>query len=99
VFTTGLGTAIEPGNLTRSWSKVLAAAGVGQVAGMTCATRTRLSCCNRASIRRVVSERMGHASVAITLNVYSHVLPGLEASAAAALDVLLASPEPKADAG
>ena len=47
-----------------------------------------------------MSERLGHASVAITLDTYSHVRPGLQASAAAALDALLlpAAPEPIADA-
>lgn len=31
---------------------------------------------------KVVSERLGHASVSITLDTYSHVLPGLQAEAA-----------------
>ena len=41
----------------------------------------------------MVSERLGHASVAITLDTYSHILPGLGAAAAAALDLALAEPE------
>jgi Phage integrase family len=31
---------------------------------------------------KVVSERLGHASIAITMDTYSHVLPGLDAEAA-----------------
>jgi hypothetical protein len=31
---------------------------------------------------RVVSERLGHANIAITMDTYSHVLPGLDAQAA-----------------
>ena len=38
---------------------------------------------------KVVSERLGHASVNITLDTYSHVLPGLQEAAAAALDTIL----------
>lgn len=34
---------------------------------------------------KVVSERLGHASVVITLDTYSHVLPSLQADAATAL--------------
>jgi integrase len=34
---------------------------------------------------KVVSERLGHASVAITLDRYSHVLPGMDRTAADAL--------------
>jgi len=38
---------------------------------------------------KVVSERLGHATVGITLDTYSHVLPGLQAAAAERLaDVL-----------
>jgi hypothetical protein len=35
---------------------------------------------------KVVSERLGHATVAITLDTYSHVLDGLQEEAAAAVD-------------
>jgi integrase len=41
---------------------------------------------------KVVSERLGHASVGITLDTYRHVLPGLQAAAAEALDAMLAAP-------
>jgi integrase len=39
---------------------------------------------------KVVSERLGHASVAITLQIYGHVVPGMQAEAAARLDAALA---------
>jgi integrase len=35
---------------------------------------------------KVVSERLGHASVAFTLDVYSHVMPGLQEAAAESLE-------------
>lgn len=38
---------------------------------------------------KVVSERLGHSSVVITLDTYSHLLPNLQADAADGLDVLL----------
>jgi len=38
---------------------------------------------------KIVSERLGHSSVSITLDIYSHVAPGLQAEAAAGLDALL----------
>jgi integrase len=42
---------------------------------------------------KVVSERLGHSTVSITLDTYSHVLPGLQAAAAERLAVTLgASP-------
>ena len=39
---------------------------------------------------KVVSERLGHASVGITLDTYSHVLPSMQTEAAAAIDQLFA---------
>ena len=35
---------------------------------------------------KVVSERLGHAGIAITLDTYSHVIPNLQAEAAGILD-------------
>jgi integrase len=35
---------------------------------------------------KIVSERMGHASVALTLGIYSHVLPGMQAEATRRLE-------------
>ncbi len=37
---------------------------------------------------KVVSERLGHSSVAFTLDTYGHLMPGMEAGAAAKLDGL-----------
>ena len=42
---------------------------------------------------KIVSERLGHANVAITMNVYSHVLPDMQRDAADALDKLVRLPE------
>jgi integrase len=38
---------------------------------------------------KVVSEMLGHASVAITLDIYSHVLPSMQEDAAAAMEAAL----------
>ncbi len=38
---------------------------------------------------KIVSERLGHASVSITLDTYSHVLPGLQEEAAIKFDQIL----------
>lgn len=38
---------------------------------------------------KVVSERLGHAHVTMTMQVYAHVLPGMQEDAAAALGALL----------
>jgi integrase len=38
---------------------------------------------------KVVSEMLGHSSIAITLDTYSHVLPNMQDSAARALEEAL----------
>lgn len=38
---------------------------------------------------KVVSERLGHSTIGITLDVYSHVLPGMQEGAAKAIDIAL----------
>ena len=48
---------------------------------------------------KVVQERLGHSSISMTLDVYSHVLTGLGKEAASSVDALLAaqqSPPPAA---
>jgi integrase len=44
---------------------------------------------------KVVSEQLGHASVAFTLDTYSHVLPHMQDAAAAQVEALLFEPAPK----
>jgi integrase len=38
---------------------------------------------------KIVQERLGHASISITLDTYSHVAPGMQQAAANAFDVSL----------
>jgi len=38
---------------------------------------------------KIVAERLGHATVAMTLDTYSHVLPGMQADAAGKVDAVL----------
>ena len=38
---------------------------------------------------KVISERLGHASVAFTMDTYGHVMPGMQESAAEQLDRLI----------
>jgi len=99
VFATALGTPIEPGNLRRSWLGITRAAGLPglRVHDLRHAHATLMLA--QGVHPKVVSERLGHASVNITLDTYSHVLPGLQAAAAEALDAVLAEPSSVASDG
>ena len=83
---TGLGTPLEPGNVRRDWVRITKAADLDGLRfhDLRHAHATLML---RAGVHpKVVSERLGHASVNITLDTYSHVLPGLQEAAAAAID-------------
>jgi integrase len=38
---------------------------------------------------KVVSDRLGHSDIALTLNTYSHAIPALQESAADAIEALI----------
>ena len=40
---------------------------------------------------KIVQERLGHASIQITLDTYSHVAPGIQEAAAAQFDKLVST--------
>lgn len=44
---------------------------------------------------KIVQERLGHATISTTLDLYSHVAPGLQAAAAAKFDEILKPKETK----
>lgn len=90
VIATEKGTIVNPTNLRRrSFAPLLERA---KLPGMrfhdlrhTCATLLLTKNVNP----KVVSEMLGHASISITLDTYSHVLPNMQDSAARALEEAL----------
>lgn len=98
VFTNETGGPVSDGNLTkRVFKPALKRAGLSLQFRLydlrhTCATLLLLGGENV----KVVSERLGHAGVSITLDTYSHVLPTMQAGAAQTLSDLLDAPGPVA---
>ena len=43
---------------------------------------------------KIISERLGHATAAFTMQTYTHVIPGMDESAAAAVAALILTPPP-----
>lgn len=90
VFTNTVGNALDPTNLYRyDYKPLLRRAGLPMIRlhdlRHTAATLLLLSGVHV----KVVSEMLGHSSVNITLNLYSHVLPDMQASATSAMERLL----------
>jgi integrase len=89
VFMTTLGTPLDGITVTRRFQRVLKAAGL---------PRQRFHDLRHAAASymlaagvpaRVVMETLGHSEISLTLNTYSHVLPGLGRDAADRMDALL----------
>jgi integrase len=48
---------------------------------------------------KVVSERLGHSTVSLTLDVYSHLVPGLQEAAARAFDQVMTTANASVSSG
>jgi integrase len=80
------GSPLQPNSLTHAFADFLEAHGLQRVRlhDLRHSHATHLLA---AGIHpKVASERLGHSKVGITLDLYSHVLPGMQAEAAAAVD-------------
>jgi integrase len=89
VFTVGDGGPVAPRNLIRRFKDLTKRADLPPIPfhGLRHAHATALL---RDGISaKVVSERLGHASIALTLDTYSHVLPDMQAPAVAAISAAL----------
>ena len=97
VFTTKSGLPIDRRNLRESFQRRLKAAGLPSTIRLY---DLRHSCASLLLMAnehpKVVSERLGHNSVAITLDVYSHVLPTMQQAASDKLEQMLITRTPDA---
>ncbi|HET6344394.1 MAG TPA: site-specific integrase, partial [Myxococcota bacterium] len=83
------GTPYAPDNLSTAFAKLAERAGLPQCR-LHDLRHTHATLLLRAKVHpKVVSERLGHSAVGITLDTYSHVLPGMQAEAAQSLNAAL----------
>jgi integrase len=90
VFPSSVGTPLSHRNVVRSFKAVLRRAGLPAVIRLydlrdTCAT---LLLCRNVH-PKYVQELLGHASIAQTLDTYSHVLPGMDGGIGDAIEEVL----------
>jgi len=91
VFCRPDGKPLDPGVVSHAFAKVLKKAGLPHIRFHDL-RHTHASLLLKAGIHpKIVSERLGHANIGITLDTYSHVLPGLQERAAERFDEVLES--------
>ena len=85
------GAARSPNALTREWTRAVEKIKGGPAVTWHSLPHTHASQLLRSGVDVVtVSKRLGHAKPDITLRVYSHLMPGADAAAAAVMEKALA---------
>jgi integrase len=95
VFATALGQPMHPSVLRKAWLRMVEKAGLGRLRFHDLRHAHATLMLQQGVHPKIVSERLGHSGVSITLDTYSHVLPGLQAQAAAQLDLLIERARPQ----
>jgi integrase len=81
-FTRSDGRPLDPDKVTHAFSEAARAAGLSGVRFHDLRHTHASLLLAQGTHPKIVSERLGHASITITLDTYSHVLPGLQEEAA-----------------
>jgi integrase len=82
VFSHPNGIPLRPNSVTRAFQTIAESAGLQGVRFHDLRHAHATLMLQQGIHPKIVSERLGHSSVAITLDIYSHVLPGLQEAAA-----------------
>jgi integrase len=89
IFSTVEGKPLRPNTVSRAWTIMAARSGL-KVIRLHDARHTHASLMLKQGVHpKIVQERLGHATIAVTLDTYSHVAPGLQEAAAAGFDKLV----------
>lgn len=89
VFANHEGKPVDPGVLTHNFARIARRAGLESVRFHDLRHTFASLMLLRGVPAKVISEALGHASVAFTLQTYSHILPGMHSEAMALLDEVL----------
>lgn len=89
VFTSPIGTALDPRNVTREFRGLLESASLPAIRFHDLRHTAATLLLAQGVDPRTIMETLGHSQISLTMNTYSHVLPALQANAAARMDAVL----------
>ncbi len=90
VFATLEGGPMRPRNLSKEFTRIVERAGARRVSFHSL-RHTHANQLLRDGVHvKVVSERLGHSTISITLDIYAHTIPNMQADAAARIDAAFA---------
>ncbi len=93
VFSHPTGSPLAPDTISHAFTDIARKAGFHRVRPLGLRHTHATLMLQQGVHPKVVQERLGHATIAVTLDTYSHVTPGLQAAAALRFDEGLAAPE------
>ena len=92
MFPTTLGSSMHPTSMYKDFKRLLKKLGLPDIRFHDLRHTAATLMLHQGVHPKVVQERLGHADIGITLNVYSHVLPSMQADAAVKMDDILCKP-------
>jgi integrase len=94
VFTKEDGSPLRPNTVTRAWHDLAVKCGL-PVIKLHEARHTHASLLLAQGVHpKIVQERLGHSTIAMTLDTYSHTIPGIQRKAAQDFDKILGLKNP-----
>jgi integrase len=91
VFTIGDGQPVHPHSVSQTFERISRRAGLPVIRFHDLRNTHATLLIKEGVPVKVVSERLGHATTAFTIETYQHVLPGMQAEAACLFGQLIAA--------
>lgn len=89
IFLSTLGTPIDPRDLYRRFQALLKRAGLPKIRFHDLRHTSATLMLQQGVHPKIVQERLGHSSISLTLDTYSHVVPHLQSEAAQLIEDLV----------
>lgn len=83
------GSPLQPRSLTHEWVRLLAKTSLPRIRFHDLRHTHATQMLSAGVHPKIASERLGHSSIGITLDLYSHVMPGMQADAAEQVDAVI----------
>lgn len=88
VVCTSKGTPINPANVKRTFTRLIQEANLPRIRFHDLRHTHATMLLSQGVHAKIVSERLGHSNIKMTLDTYSHVLPNMQEEAANQIDML-----------
>ncbi|WP_322884277.1 tyrosine-type recombinase/integrase [Sinorhizobium medicae] len=83
------GKPLKPVSLTHEWTRLLAKTSLPRIRFHDLRHSHATQLLAAGVHPKIASERLGHSTIGITLDLYSHVMPGMQANAAEQVDAAI----------